>query len=130
MCGVGVATNAQKKVVAVAAAIFGDGEKLFFLPPDHEPGTDGDGSFEPDAGSGRGSVFQGCGGTIGRSGGVLPRNLGDGPQGRSWFDVTAFHAMFIGLKTVGFSYGRIGTLRARSGFRFQNGLWFRIDVAH
>jgi hypothetical protein len=101
-----VATNAEEKVSAVAAAIFGDGGELLLLPPDHEPGTDGDGSFEPDAGTGRGSVFQGCNGAIRRSSVIFPGNLGHCPQDRSWFDITAFHVMFIGLRTVGFSYGR------------------------
>src|ERR1700749_1041479 len=98
--------------MAVAAAIFGDGEELLFRPPGHQPGTNGDGSFEPDTRSGRGSVFEGRRGTVGRAGRILPRNLGHCPQDRSWFDITAVHAMFIGLKTVGFSYGRIGTLWA------------------
>lgn len=102
----GIAAKSEEKVSAIAAAISGDGGKLFPLPLDHELGANADGSFDANAGAGRGSIFHGGGFAIGNACGVFPENLGDCPQDRSWFDVAAVHAMFIGRATGWISYQR------------------------
>ncbi len=121
----GIAADSEKKVSAILAAVSGNRRELFALPLDDEPGTDVDGGLEADAGAGRGSIFHGGGLPVGSSCGIFPGNLGDCPQDRSWFEVAAVHAMFIGRGVGWISYQRMGLGEKRrfpdlKRFRFGN----------